>query len=98
MIQASLRKLLLLALSTCSALYPVASIAAELHPNPNQALSKGETPLMVATGLGNVTMVKTLLAGGANVRAKDLQGVTALHIIPHRVTLFVVIPLARQLK
>lgn len=52
----------------------------QLGANPNQALSKGETPLMVAVGLGNVAMVKTLLAGGAEVRARDAQGVTPLHI------------------
>src|SRR5205823_5049317 len=38
--------------------------------NPNIAASTGETPLMTAVRAGNITVVKALVAGGAEVNAK----------------------------
>jgi ankyrin repeat protein len=46
----------------------------------NARESKGGTPLQVATGMGNRTIIKYLLANGADVNAHDNDGETALHI------------------
>jgi ankyrin repeat protein len=40
----------------------------------------GGTPLQVATGIGNRSIVTYLLSNGADVNAKDNDGVTALHV------------------
>lgn len=46
--------------------------------NPNRGNPKGYTPLMMAAGYGQADMVKLLLARGANARAADDRGATAL--------------------
>ena len=46
--------------------------------NPNRGYPRGYTPLMMAAGYGHADMVKLLLAHGANARAADDRGATAL--------------------
>jgi|SRR5476651_172028 len=43
-------------------------------PNGN-----GATPLMIAAQLGDETMTKTLIENGANIKALDVKGKSALH-------------------
>jgi ankyrin repeat protein len=47
---------------------------------PNKpATYSGETPLIAASSLGNLEAAKILLAGGANVNAAEVSGITAIH-------------------
>ena len=46
---------------------------------PDQALPGGITPLMVAAALGQPKGVQALLGHGADARAADAEGATALH-------------------
>jgi hypothetical protein len=48
--------------------------------NPNQALKAGESPLMLAVGLNNLSVVHALLARGANPNLRDAEQSTVLHI------------------
>lgn len=48
--------------------------------NANAQGSTGETPLIVATAMGQVDMVKLLLDHGANVNDKSNDGTTALSL------------------
>ena len=48
--------------------------------NPNTRQSDGQTALMIATGNGDVEMVKALLAKGADPNLRGPQGVNALII------------------
>ena len=41
--------------------------------------AQGQTPLMVATAFGSIEAVRMLVAGGADVRAANGAGLTALH-------------------
>ena len=50
----------------------------EAGANPNAALLRGETPVMVAARSGNPDIVEQLLAKGANVNARAARGQTAL--------------------
>jgi len=49
----------------------------EYGANVNEA-SNGMTPLMIAARYNNIEVIKMLLAKGANVKAKDGKGQTAL--------------------
>jgi ankyrin repeat protein len=46
----------------------------------NSLNSNGETPLMIASDIGNVRIMEKLIDKGANVLSQDLFGYTALHI------------------
>ena len=48
--------------------------------HPSNSISGGETPLMVSAQTWNVGSMKALIAGGADVNAKDSNGDTALMI------------------
>ncbi len=48
--------------------------------DPNRATSRGHTPLMMAAGYGYTDMVRVLLARGANPRAVNWEGATALDL------------------
>ena len=50
------------------------------QPAPPTADAKGNTPLMRAAATGSVEEVRTLLGQGANVKAANSLGVTALHL------------------
>jgi ankyrin repeat protein len=47
--------------------------------NPSQVNVRGETPLMFAAAGGYADVLRRLLASGADVRARDYSGETALH-------------------
>ena len=48
----------------------------------NQPDSSGNTPLMIAISLGRLEIVRTLLGLGADVRAVNTKGNSALHYLP----------------
>jgi ankyrin repeat protein len=48
--------------------------------NPNQTLKAGESPLMLAVSMNNLSALQLLLARGANPNLRDTQQSTALHV------------------
>ena len=54
-------------------------IGALLIPTGAMGAEDGETPLHLAAGKGDVEEVKRLLNAGADVKARDEDGRTALH-------------------
>ncbi|MCW3051299.1 MAG: hypothetical protein JWN14_469 [Chthonomonadales bacterium] len=56
----------------------IARLLMEAGENPNSAAEDGYTPLMSAAVRGDVNHVRLLLANGADVHAKDMDGKTAL--------------------
>ena len=57
----------------------VSFIIEEFKVNPNLANDSGEIPLLNAVFLGNLSMVRYLLAHGATITLKDADGDTVLH-------------------
>jgi len=56
----------------------IARLLLEAGEDPNRAWKDGYTPLMAAAVRGDVNHTRLLLANGANVHAKDMDGKTAL--------------------
>lgn len=50
-----------------------------LGADPDRALARGETPLMIAVALDNLPAAKLLIEHGARTDARDSSGATALH-------------------
>jgi hypothetical protein len=48
--------------------------------NPNQTLKAGESPLMLAVSMNNLSALQSLLARGANPNLRDAQQSSALHV------------------
>ena len=59
---------------------PIAKILVEHGAKIEDTLSNGKTPLIEHSFMGDTDVVKYLLSLGANVKAKDENGDTALHL------------------
>jgi ankyrin repeat protein len=50
----------------------------------NAKTTSGGTPLMLASNAGNIEMVQMLLDAGADIKAKDREGRTAISVASAR--------------
>ena len=58
----------------------VNTLLTKFHVDVNAANKRQETPLMLATALGNDMLFQLLLAHGANINKRNIKQCTVLHI------------------